>query len=429
VGYRAAAAGSLILGGQGVYVLLTSGGTSYNGTSHIFTTSVTLKNLTAGPLGTSDGSVADPAGIRVFFHSGPTAVGGGSVAVANQDGSASFTGVNQPYFQYPGILGGGATSGARTWNFNVSGTVTSFTFQVLVASQVPQPAGILRFLYDSLGTEGSLRGVFGTSGTNVYAVGVFTVEELLGGQVFRWNGSSWTSLLSVADLLYGVYAVGSTVLAVGPDGIIQYSSDNGAHWTRTRLNSGVLLNSAWGSGPTDLFAAGGSGGTIVHSPDGVTWTPMTSNATAFLNQVWGTSATDVYAVGYSGNVVHYNGSSWTKLTVPAASAGTIFYGIGGVAGGEAFAVGDGGTILHTTNFGANWAAQASGTTNVLRAVWCVSAGDCLATGDTGTLLHWNGSSWSPMTSGATTVLRGTWGASSAQLFVAGDAGTVLRGIR
>jgi hypothetical protein len=293
---------------------------------------------------------------------------------------------------------------------------------------VPQTEGVLRWLGDSLGASGTVYGLSGISPSNVLAVGVFDIDELLGGRIVRWNGLGWSVLRDFADLLYGVWTGAGAVLSVGPDGVIWFSPDDGTQWTRTRIPSGVLLTSAWGSAANDLFAAG-SGGTILHSVNGTTWTPMASGATQYLNQIWGTAANDIWAVGYNGTIVHYDGVSWAPRPVPGGLATTAFFGVGGVPGGEVFAVGAGGTILHSVNGGLDWTPQASGTTANLRGVWCASATDCIAVGEQGVIRRWNGTLWSPMTSGTTKSLRAVWGAGATTVFAGGDQGTVLRGIR
>ena len=66
-----------------------------------------------------------------------------------------------------------------------------------------------------------------------------------------------------------------------------------------------------------------------------------------------------------------------------------------------WAVGDSGVIAHTTNGGATWTAQSSGTQNDLFAVHFVSASVGWVTGDNGTILETRngGSSWIPQLSG------------------------------
>jgi hypothetical protein len=132
---------AVMLGGQGTYVQLASDNVSYDG-SAVFQAEVTVQNLIAQSLGTTDGSTVDPDGIRVFFHTGPTVSGGtGTVSVANADGTATFTGSGQPYFQYDELLASGETSAAKVWQWSVPPSVTSFVFEVYVAAAVQHEDG------------------------------------------------------------------------------------------------------------------------------------------------------------------------------------------------------------------------------------------------------------------------------------------------
>lgn len=140
-----------IVGNQGFYVRLTSSNLSFAG--GIFSLDVTVQNLSNLAMATGDGATRHAAGVRVFFADEPVGVGG-TVSVANATGQAFFTSAGQDYFQYGGAIGGvdqgelGAegilasaeTSTARQWQFNVSGGVTSFSFQVYVASETPSGA-------------------------------------------------------------------------------------------------------------------------------------------------------------------------------------------------------------------------------------------------------------------------------------------------
>lgn len=130
-----------IVGGQGSYVQLTSSNVSYDGTS-VFRADVTIANLTAQALGTTDGVTPSPEGVRVFFSTLPYATAGsGPVEVANADGEAFFTAAAQKYFAYAGLLAPGDTSAAKEWRFTVPASVTSFTFGVYVAAPVRAEAG------------------------------------------------------------------------------------------------------------------------------------------------------------------------------------------------------------------------------------------------------------------------------------------------
>ncbi|MDH3291296.1 MAG: hypothetical protein OEO20_10525 [Gemmatimonadota bacterium] len=134
----------LILGGQGALVRLASSGTAYN--AGTFTSDVTVENLIAQPMNTADGTTPDAGGIKVFFHSGPTATGGtGTVSVANADGTGTFTGSNQPFFLYSSgaVLASGATTSTKPWEFTVPTTVTTFMFEVFVTTRLPDEASAI----------------------------------------------------------------------------------------------------------------------------------------------------------------------------------------------------------------------------------------------------------------------------------------------
>src|SRR5437660_8132005 len=69
-----------------------------------------------------------------------------------------------------------------------------------------------------------------------------------------------------------------------------------------------------------------------------------------------------------------------------------------------WAVGDGGTILHTSNGGSTWSPQTSGSNSSLLGVAFPDATNGWAVGSPGTILHTSdgGSTWSPQTSGTGT---------------------------
>ena len=131
-------AADVIVGGQNTNVLLKSSNVSYDATAQIFQADVTVQNLMTPTLGTADGNTV--SGVKVFFHAGPNVVSGsGTVTVANADGTDTFTGTNQPFFLYSEMLPTGKTSAAKTWQWAVPTTVTSFTFDVLVDAPTAPP--------------------------------------------------------------------------------------------------------------------------------------------------------------------------------------------------------------------------------------------------------------------------------------------------
>lgn len=78
---------------------------------------------------------------------------------------------------------------------------------------------------------------------------------------------------------------------------------SGKHgWTQVFVQSGLRLNSAWSSGPSDVYAVG-LDGTILHSSGDDVWNQQKIGRLNELTPVYGSSASDVYAVE-SGSVLH-----------------------------------------------------------------------------------------------------------------------------
>src|SRR5207302_5940955 len=357
----------VILGGQGTYVQLASSGTAYDAVTQAFTTNVTVQDLTAQPMATTDGTTADAGGIRVFVSSGPTTTAGsGTVTVANADGMGTFTGSVQPFWQYGGVLASGATSTSKLWRFTVPNTVTSFAFEVFVDAKLPVDNGVLRWTAVGSGTTRTLRGA-GSSAVGVYAVGD-------GGTILFSNGTSWGAVstgLSLSNInLYAVDAncADGIVYAVGDNGTIVHF--DGATWSLQ--TSGVtdslfavsrLCSNTGGGGGAPVFAVGAHG-VILYSADGTSWTRQTSPSTADLYFTAGGAVNSWLAAGAGGVLLQYDGTNWGLLN------SNTTHDIRGATGGQndIWLVGSGGTIEHSSDFATfTFSQQTSGTTQDLLA--------------------------------------------------------------
>jgi hypothetical protein len=183
------------------------------------------------------------------------------------------------------------------------------------------------------GTAWDINGVWGTSGSDVFAVG--------DNKILHYDGNAgkvWTEMASVGVSLKGVWGTsGSNVFAVGTNGTILHY--NGNAWTDMSWPTYSYLNGVWGSSESDVFVVGGNG-TILHY-DGIVWEPMSSGTTLGLEEVWGSSGCNVFAVGLIGTILHFDGSSWAPM-----SSGTTerLWGVGGYPG-EVLAVGNNKKIL------------------------------------------------------------------------------------
>jgi len=171
-----------------------------------------------------------------------------------------------------------------------------------------------------------------------------------------------------------------------------------------------------------------AGGVVMQKKDGA-WniTANYEDPCAFppLAAVWASSASDVFAAGgpyLSGAcleylVMHYDGRSWSQMTLPPGTNGTIS-GLWGTSPSDVFAVGTAdlsGFVLHYD--GATWSANTSVYSNGFTGIWGASPSDVFAVGESydgvgdyfDEIIHYDGSSWSLSWWGLPGQLIGIWG--------------------
>lgn len=101
--------------------------------------------------------------------------------------------------------------------------------------------------------------------------------------------------------LNGIWGTSATnMIAVGDNGTALRSGD-GQNWEATA-----------GNAANDVFAVGQNGYTVQCAGTGA-WVHQRPSSGPYLNATWGTSGSDVYAVGSGGYVLHYNGSTCVPL--------------------------------------------------------------------------------------------------------------------
>jgi len=101
--------------------------------------------------------------------------------------------------------------------------------------------------------------------------------------------SDWRVMSRMAGGLHSVWgSSGSDVFAVGDSGrILHY---NGSTWSAMTSWTTNILHSVWGSSGSEVFAVGDSG-RILHY-NGSTWSAMSSWTTNNFYGVWGSSGSD-----------------------------------------------------------------------------------------------------------------------------------------
>ena len=172
------------------------------------------------------------------------------------------------------------------------------------------------------GVTKNLYGVWGSSGSNVMAVGYE-------GTVIRYDGINWTPMESgTTEQLNAIWGSSlSNVFTVGAGGTILYY--NGSAWAEMTSGSTDQLKGVWGISESSVFAVG-TYGTILHYNSGL-WSPMESGTSNQLNSIWGSSLSSIFTVGYAGTILRYDGSpivptTTTTIVSPQPCLAEIIYG-------------------------------------------------------------------------------------------------------
>ncbi len=145
-----------------------------------------------------------------------------------------------------------------------------------------------------------LWGVFGLASGEVYVSGD-------GGALLRFNGSGWTSSSPTGSgTLAGVWgSTSSNLFSVGVDGsgAAGYAFRfNGSAWSSVNVGTPRLLTSVWGPAQNDVYATGDLGTMLRFN--GSSWQMMPTGTTDLLWSVTGapTGGGGAFAVGYNGTM-------------------------------------------------------------------------------------------------------------------------------
>jgi len=310
-------------------------------------------------------------------------------------------------------------------------TVVLIVLASVMPAQSVGPSGAWRLISPTEYTstpDAELHGIFltsgGTSGKTSgsgWAVGAK-------GFIFNWDGFSWNQASSPTSCELDAVNFGgplnplssvtsSSGWAVGGchtaanDGVGLYY--NGISWVGYpvpsagggQLLSVSLVKSASSTGDSvNAFAVGRDGVLgAFWSWSGVpgsggAWSELSTTATTTqVNSVYMThcsgspcSGDDGIAVGNAGTIFRFVGGVWTARASPVA--GVNLNGVAMSSTTNGWAVGDGGTIIHTTD-GNTWTGPVSAgtTTNILRSIVLLSSSEAYAVGDAdangATVLH------------------------------------------
>ena len=193
--------------------------------------------------------------------------------------------------------------------------------------------------------------------------------------------------------------------------------------TAVRAGQATIVATAGSVTAYGLVTVAATRGTAVNA-----WVSTGAAGATQLNDVWGGAASDVFAVGANPGVVHYDGSTWSAMSGPAAN--DTLLGVWGASGSDVFAVGRRGRVLHYGGSGAWSVMTGIDATDHLNAVWGSSPRDVFAAGETSTgaavVYRYDGAAWGKMTvPSGVGALRALYGFSASNVHATGAGGVVL----
>ncbi|MEW5849160.1 MAG: hypothetical protein AB2A00_10105 [Myxococcota bacterium] len=205
-------------------------------------------------------------------------------------------------------------------------------------------------------------------------------------------------------------------------------------WTLDLQQRDGILLSVWGTGSTDVWAAGGQAGRgLVLHGDGVTWREVPTGADSLLWWIYGFGVDDVYAVGENGLILHYDGTRWER-----AHSGTTrtLFGVWGASGDDVWMVGgdpsgEPGAAVILRGQGRFFQPVADIPPELVPDAFFKVYGngrhDVIVVGRSGTVLRWDGVTWRKEGAPTRRPIISLWGRGANDMYAVGgqDSGEVL----
>jgi photosystem II stability/assembly factor-like uncharacterized protein len=326
---------------------------------------------------------------------------------------------------------GGAEAGAFRRIYKTTDGGESWTSCVLQNIEGDENSDLMKIKGDEFW---GITSIFFKDSDNGYAVGggryknIFTTTN---------GGSTWESKCDEGIYSGGLFSVTGKGWAIGSSGQIFITEDDGNSWVHILSGSGYAYddinsvffineNIGWATGRRhldynwDFILKTTNGGKL--------WKTQYCVGSGWINQLHCVSFIDInngWVIGDSKILRTTNGGAdWVEQTSGTTNSlnAITFTDVN-----NGTAVGSSGTILRTTNGGSNWTQQTSGTTNELYGVSFTDVNNGISVGSNGTILLTTngGTTWNSVTSGTTNTLNGIKFFNSNLGMCVGDMGTVL----
>jgi len=254
-----------------------------------------------------------------------------------------------------------------------------------------------RWEYVFSGLPEALLGVWGSSASDVFAVGS---DAGAGPLVLHWDGAAWRQLATgAAGELWSVSAASATspVWMAGEAGLVRrYDRQSGAFAEVPGVPAEVTLFGICETG-SEVWAVGGErsssighayhlvGGAFVEDDT----VPAAAKTAGHFFKVWGRSPSDLWIVGLGDKMLHRDASGWQVVDTPSGRRlfaihgnDTLAVAVGGFATGLVVEI-TGGVVTEAT----------PPAVKQLNGVWVEPDGAVLAVGIEGTVQERRGSVW------------------------------------
>ena len=274
-----------------------------------------------------------------------------------------------------------------------------------------------------------LLGLWGTSATDIYAVGA--------NVILRSGGGGWSAVAKPGAWLQAVWGASrSAIFAVGFQS--KTARFDGKSWSLGGVGASVELTGVWGTSATNVFAAGGG---AIRRFDGAKWTTVYAPVCADLHSVWGDSPTQMYvgaAVStmlQNSPLLRFDGARLVALTPPPKTCTTVHALWGSSPANVLASQVTSSTSMIMRHDGITLSVDLSAVNGAVQGLWGASASEVFAVGGGGAVIRRGVSGWThePLDlreQGSNTYrcpdLHAVWGASASTVFAVGSQGTVLR---
>jgi hypothetical protein len=253
-----------------------------------------------------------------------------------------------------------AVAGEEDWDFGALLWGPSIN-DVYAVSELEWTDHVLHFdgatwTEEPIPAEALVWGLWGTSSSDVYAVGLERVDSVdaavrptrspggvgTRGVVLHFDGSGWKKVSEVVDSeFFSIHGRSpEDVYVVGDRGLILHY--DGTAWTEQESGVENRLRYVCAGDDGVVFAIGFDGSVLALEGAGWTLRSPAVGQDVFLLSVWGTSVSDVWAVK-GGGLEYYDGTEWSSVDVPYGIHSPVVWGY---TPGEPYLLGHSGAVLH-----------------------------------------------------------------------------------